>query len=148
MLFLTVEVQNSSKHLQLSSSGPFYAPLVRINNIYFIFLALWLSLYELNVTLYQAFLIIQPRNATLRPSEAPSKLVFFFCLNPVKSDPNVPISSSAESLHFSPKNLPPPQPLGFKGTIHLIQRSRAYCFYLIAAKLAAITVSTVDYCCL
>lgn len=61
------------------------------------------SVYELNVMLYQAFLIIQPCNATLRPSEAPSKLVFFFCVNPVKSDPNVPISSSAESLHFSPK---------------------------------------------
>lgn len=33
----------------------FYAPLVRINNIYFIFPALWLSWYELNVKLHSGF---------------------------------------------------------------------------------------------
>lgn len=114
-----VEVKNSSKHLQILCSGAKHHALSGI-------------------------LKYKDVQHNLQNFRAPSKL-------PGKSSqsrPNISaIAVSVESLEFNPKTRPSPQSLGFKGTIHLIQRSPAYCFCLIAAKLAAITVSTVDYCC-
>lgn len=117
-----VEVKNSSKHPQILCSGAQHHPL-------------------------SAILKYKDAQHNLQNCRAPPKL-------PGKSSqsrshhPNIfAIAVSVESLEFNPKTRPSPQSLGFKGTIHLIQRSPAYCFCLIAAKLAAITVSTVDYCC-